>query len=119
MKLQSAIGFALSAVVLGLGGSWLGAQAQKTVAIHAGQLFDGKSDRLASNQVIVIQGDRIAEAAPDVCTLSEALDAVIQISRAFCSCGVHSLHAFELGLELADPLLSTYHLTKQQPLKLF
>src|SRR5579863_9358689 len=62
MKGQSAIGFALLA--LGLGGSWLEAQGQKTVAIHAGQLFDGKSDRLLSNQVIVIQGDRIAEVGP-------------------------------------------------------
>src|SRR5712692_1978146 len=62
MKRQSAIGFALLA--LGLGGSWLGAQGQKTVAIRAGQLFDGKSDRLSSNQVIVIQGDRIAEVGP-------------------------------------------------------
>src|ERR1700687_57264 len=60
MKWQLAIGFAL----LGLGGSWLGAQGQKIVVIHAGQLFDGKSDRLASNQVIVIQGDRITEVGP-------------------------------------------------------
>src|SRR5579872_2086213 len=62
MKPQSAIGFALLA--LGLAGSWLGAQSQKVLVIHAGQLFDGKSDRLASNQVIVIQGDRIAEVGP-------------------------------------------------------
>jgi imidazolonepropionase-like amidohydrolase len=62
MKRQSAIGFAL--VALGLGGSCLAAEAQKVVAIHAGQLFDGKSDRLVSNQVIVIQGDRIAEVGP-------------------------------------------------------
>jgi imidazolonepropionase-like amidohydrolase len=32
--------------------------------IHAGQLFDGKSDQLLSNQLIVIQGDRIAEVGP-------------------------------------------------------
>ena len=32
--------------------------------IRAGQLFDGKSDRLLSDQVIVIQGDRIAEVGP-------------------------------------------------------
>ncbi len=62
MKRQAAIGFALLA--LGLGGSWLGAQSQKTVVIRAAQLFDGKSDRLASNQVIVIQGERIAEVGP-------------------------------------------------------
>jgi hypothetical protein len=59
MKRRSAIGFALLA--LGLGGPWLGAQGQRSVVIRAGQLFDGKSDRLLSNQVIVIQGDRIAE----------------------------------------------------------
>jgi imidazolonepropionase-like amidohydrolase len=59
MKRQAVIGFAFLA--LGFGGSWLGAQSQKVVVIHAGQLFDGKSDRMASNQVIVIQGERIAE----------------------------------------------------------
>ena len=32
--------------------------------IRAGQLFDGKSDHLLSNQLIVIQGDRIAEVGP-------------------------------------------------------
>src|SRR6202521_5735453 len=62
MKRQSAIGLALLA--LALGGSCLGAEGQKAVVIHAGQLFDGKSDRLLSNQVIVIQGDRIAEVGP-------------------------------------------------------
>src|ERR1700676_4838699 len=62
MKRQSAFGFALLA--LGLSGSWLGAQSQKVVVIHAAQLFDGKSDQLASNQVIVIQGERIAEVGP-------------------------------------------------------
>src|ERR1700680_3844527 len=60
MKPQLAIVLAL----LGLGGSWLGAQGQKVVASHAGQLFDGKSDRLLSKQVIVIQGDRIADVGP-------------------------------------------------------
>jgi imidazolonepropionase-like amidohydrolase len=62
MKLQSAIGFALLAC--GLAGSCLGAEGQKAVVIHAGQLFDGKSDRLLSNQVIVIQGDRISDVGP-------------------------------------------------------
>ena len=62
MKRQSAIGFAL--LLLGLGGPCLGAGEQRTVVIHAGQLFDGKSNELLSNQVIVIQGDRIAEVGP-------------------------------------------------------
>jgi imidazolonepropionase-like amidohydrolase len=62
MKRQLATGVALLA--LGLGGPCLGAEGQKAVVIHAGQLFDGKSDRLLSNQVIVIQGDRIADVGP-------------------------------------------------------
>jgi imidazolonepropionase-like amidohydrolase len=62
MKRQSAIGAAL--VALGLGGTCLAAETQKAMVIHAGQLFDGKSDRLLSNQVIVIQGDRIADVGP-------------------------------------------------------
>src|SRR5713226_8530861 len=62
MKWQSTIGFALLA--LALGGSWVGARGQNAVVLRAGQLFDGKSDRLLSNQVIVIQGDRIAEVGP-------------------------------------------------------
>jgi imidazolonepropionase-like amidohydrolase len=62
MKRQSAIGFLLLA--LGLGGTCVEAQAQKAMAVHAGQLFDGKSDRLMSDQVIIIQGDRIAELGP-------------------------------------------------------
>jgi imidazolonepropionase-like amidohydrolase len=62
MKQQSAVGLAV--IALALGGPCLGAEGPRAVAIHAGQLFDGKSDRLVSNQVIVIQGDRIAEVGP-------------------------------------------------------
>ena len=65
MKRQSAIGFAAALLLgfgFGLGGSCLGAE--KTLVIRAGQLFDGKSDALSSNQVIVIQGERIAEVGP-------------------------------------------------------
>jgi imidazolonepropionase-like amidohydrolase len=62
MKRQLAIGVA--SLALGLGASCLEARAQKAVVVHAGQLFDGKSDRLVSNQVIVIQGDRITEVGP-------------------------------------------------------
>ena len=59
MKSQSLFGFVM--LVLGFAGSCLG---QKVVVIHAAQLFDGKSDRLASNRVIVIQGERIVEVGP-------------------------------------------------------
>src|SRR5215470_12864691 len=64
MKRQSAIGSALL-LALGLGGSCLAAESQRIVAVHLGQLFDGKSDRLASRQVIVIAGERIADVGPE------------------------------------------------------
>jgi hypothetical protein len=48
MKWKSAIGFAL--VAFGFSGPCLGAESQKAVVLHAGQLFDSKSDRLLSNQ---------------------------------------------------------------------
>ena len=51
-------------IALGLAASCLGAEGQKTVVIQAGKLFDGTSDRLLSKQVIVIEGDRIAEVGP-------------------------------------------------------
>jgi imidazolonepropionase-like amidohydrolase len=54
----------LALLALGLGGNCLAAESQKTVVIRAGQMFDGKSDRLVSNQVIVIRGERIAEVGP-------------------------------------------------------
>jgi hypothetical protein len=54
MRRQSAAGFAL--LLLVLGGSCLAAEGERTVVIYAGQVFDGKSDALSSNQVIVIQG---------------------------------------------------------------
>ena len=62
MKRQSVLGFALLA--WGLSGPWLWAQGPRAVVIRAGQMFDGKSDRLLSNQMIVIEGDRIAQVGP-------------------------------------------------------
>jgi imidazolonepropionase-like amidohydrolase len=62
MRRLSAIGLAILA--LGCGEPCLGADAQKAVVIRAGQLFDGKSDQLMTNQVIVVQGDRIAAVGP-------------------------------------------------------
>jgi imidazolonepropionase-like amidohydrolase len=62
MKRQSIAVFALLA--FGFASSCLGAQGQKVVVIHAGQMFDGKSDGLLSNQVIVVEGDRIAQVGP-------------------------------------------------------
>jgi imidazolonepropionase-like amidohydrolase len=62
MKRQSTIVCAL--LLLALGGPCLGADDQRTVVIRAGQLFDGKANGLSNNQVIIVQGDRIADVGP-------------------------------------------------------
>jgi len=97
MKQLSAIGFALLA--LGCSGPCLGAEGQKAVVIRAGQLFDGKSDQLVSNQVIVVQGDRIAEVGPAASVKIPAGAAEINLSMATVLPGLidgHN-HTFKIG----------------------
>jgi imidazolonepropionase-like amidohydrolase len=62
MKRQSAIVCAL--LLLALGGPCQGADDQRTVVIRAAKLFDGKSNGLSSDQVIIVQGDRIVDVGP-------------------------------------------------------
>jgi imidazolonepropionase-like amidohydrolase len=97
MKRLSAIGFALLA--LGCGGPCLGADGQKVVVIRAGQLFDGKSDQLVSNQVIIVQGDRIAEVGPAASVKIPAGAAEIDLSMGSVLPGLidgHN-HMFKIG----------------------
>jgi imidazolonepropionase-like amidohydrolase len=59
MRWQSAGALIL---LLFVSATWcLGGPDRNVVVIHAGRLFDSKSDRLLSDQTIVIQGDRIIE----------------------------------------------------------
>jgi len=97
MKRLWAIGFALLA--LGCGGPCLGADGQKLVVIRAGQMFDGKGDQLVSNQVIVVQGDRIAEVGPAASVKIPAGAAEIDLSMATVLPGLidgHN-HMFKIG----------------------
>jgi imidazolonepropionase-like amidohydrolase len=97
MKRLSAIGFVLLA--LGCGGPCLGADGQRVVVIRAGQLFDGKSDQLVSNQVIVVQGDRIAEVGPAASVKIPAGAAEIDLSMGTVLPGLidgHN-HMFKIG----------------------
>jgi imidazolonepropionase-like amidohydrolase len=97
MKWQSIIGFVV--LTFGLGGSCLAAESQRTVVIHAGQLFDGKSDRLASKQVIVIQGERIADVGPEASVKSPAGAEEIDLGTATVMPGLiesHN-HMFKVG----------------------
>jgi imidazolonepropionase-like amidohydrolase len=97
MKRLSAIGLTLLA--LGCGGPCLGADGPKVVVVRAGLLFDGKSDQLLSNQVIVVQGDRIAEVGPAASVKIPAGAAEIDLSNGTVLPGLidgHN-HMFKIG----------------------
>jgi imidazolonepropionase-like amidohydrolase len=74
------------------GGIFTCAPAPKTVAIRAGRLFDSKSGQTLTNQVIVIQGDRIAEVGGASSVKIPAGAEVIDLSRATVLPGLIDAH---------------------------
>ena len=67
-----------------------GAPAAKTVVIRAGHLLDVKTGKTLTNQVIVIQGDKIASVAPDTQVPAGAL--VVDLSNATVLPGLIDAH---------------------------
>jgi imidazolonepropionase-like amidohydrolase len=63
---------------------------QRWTAIRAGRLFDGRSNSLATNQVILIEGDHIAAVGPNLAIPSGA--AIIDLSRATVLPGMIDTH---------------------------
>jgi len=70
----------------------LQADASRVIAVRAGHVFDGKSDRLLEDQVIVIRGDRIAEVGPAARISIPAGAEVIDLSRATVLPGLIDTH---------------------------
>jgi imidazolonepropionase-like amidohydrolase len=68
------------------------ADASRVIALRAGRLFDGKSDRLLEDQVIVIRGDRIAEVGPAGRVSIPAGAEVIDLRRATVLPGLIDAH---------------------------
>jgi len=60
----------------------LPAQTQKVVAVHAGKLFDPKSGTNLSNQMIIINGDKITEVGPADRVKAPAGATVIDLGQA-------------------------------------
>jgi imidazolonepropionase-like amidohydrolase len=73
---------ALSALA-GMGAAWCQAPAAPaSIAIRAGRLFDPKSGAILTNQVVLIQGDRIADVGPAGRVQIPADARLIDLSRA-------------------------------------
>lgn len=74
------------------GSAETGTPANRTVAIRAGRLFDGKSDHLLTDQVVIIQGDRIVEVGPAGRVKISAGVEVIDLRRATLLPGLIDAH---------------------------
>jgi imidazolonepropionase-like amidohydrolase len=67
------------------------------IAVRAGRLFDGRSDKLSTNQVVVIKGDRIVEVGPAEKVKVPADAEVIDLSHATVLPGLIDAHTHVFG----------------------
>ena len=101
-RLMFAVVVAFLAVVSGPGGrcqfgptseqSLPGVDPSHVVAIRAGRLFDGQTERLLTDQVVLIKGDRIAEVGPGDRVKIPAGAQVIDLGRATVLPGLIDAH---------------------------
>ena len=63
-----------------------------TIAVRAGRLFDSKTGRMLKNQVVIVSGERIAEAGPAAETRIPAGASVIDLSHATLLPGLIDAH---------------------------
>ena len=77
------------------------------IAVRAGRLLEGKSDRLLTNQVVIIHGDRITEVGPAERVKIPASAEVIDLSRATVLPGLIDAHThvFGNGPDLEEQIL--------------
>jgi imidazolonepropionase-like amidohydrolase len=71
----------------------LWSQPPRAIAVRAGRLFDPKSDRLLTNQVVIIEGKQIAEVGPTASVAIPPSAKVIDLSRATVLPGLIDSHA--------------------------
>jgi len=102
----------ISAAVLAFGGIALAQQApapaSKTIAIRAGHLIDGKSDRPIDNALILVQGDKIVSVTPGGSAPQDA--EVIDLSQStvlpgFVDAHTHVLLNGDIGADEYDKQL--------------
>ena len=95
VSLAAVVALAVSTIVQGQGGiasapAKFLAPAPQTIAVRAGRLFDSRSGKTLTNQVVLIRGDRIADVGPSVAIPAGAR--VIDLSGATVLPGMIDAH---------------------------
>src|SRR5581483_11161633 len=86
-------------------------QTPQTVAIRAGRLFDPKSGQMLANQVVLIQGDRIAQVGAAANVTIPAGAKVIDLTRASVLPGLIDghVHLTDASIGLQHQMLVAFH----------
>jgi len=90
---------------------WSQAQAPETTAVRAGRLFDPKSGQLLSNEVVLIQGERITQVGPAASVTIPSGARVIDLSRATVLPGLIDghVHLTDAVGNLQHQMMVAYH----------
>ena len=74
------------------GGIYQCPQAPRTIAVHAGRLFDSKTGQMLTKQVVVLHGERITEVGPEARVSVPAGARVIDLGQATVLPGLIDAH---------------------------
>jgi imidazolonepropionase-like amidohydrolase len=90
---------------------WSQAQAPDTTAVRAGRLFDPKSGQMLTNQVVLIQGDKITQVGPTASVTVPTGARVIDLSRATVLPGLIDghVHLTDAVGNLQHQMMVAYH----------
>lgn len=101
----------LLGILFAVTAAWSQAQAPETTAVRAGKLFDPKSGEMLSNQVVVIQGEKISQVGPAASVTIPSGAKVIDLSRATVLPGLIDghVHLTDAQGNLQHQMMVAYH----------
>jgi imidazolonepropionase-like amidohydrolase len=113
MQSRSITRFALGllGILFAATAAWSQAQAPETTAVRAGKLFDPKSGEMLSNQVVLIQGEKISQVGPAASVTIPSGAKVVDLSRATVLPGLIDghVHLTDAQGNLQHQMMVAYH----------